>query len=74
MDTQIFLFFNKIILEIKLAFKAIKNLVLDNQEKIVNAAKLAMKPFYLSNKVSKEDYKAVMKKVVTKVRNQFKCL
>jgi len=52
--------------------KVIKNLVLDNQEKIVNAAKLAMKPFYLSNKVSKEDYKVVMKKVVTKCLHQNK--
>ena len=37
------------------------------QEKIVDAAKKAIKYFYLSKKITKDDYKMIMKKVVTKV-------
>jgi len=40
--------------------------ILDSQEKIVDAAKLALKPYFVSKKVNKDDYKNIMKKVVTK--------
>lgn len=46
--------------------KAQSNSILDTQEKIVDAAKIALKPHFISNKVSKEDYKTIMRKVVTK--------
>lgn len=46
--------------------------VLDTQEKIVDAAKLALKPHFVSKKVSKDDYKIIMRKVVTKSLQQNK--
>jgi len=44
------------------------SVILDNQEKIVSAAKNAIKPYFVSKKITKDDYKVIMKKVVTKVR------
>jgi len=41
-------------------------ILLNNQDKIVNAAKTAIKPYYVSKKINKDDYKEIMKKVVTK--------
>ena len=40
---------------------------LNSQEKIVSTAKNCIKPYYMSKKINKEDYKFIMKKVVTKV-------
>lgn len=36
------------------------------QDEIVNAAKQAIKPFYVNKKINKDDYKMIMKKVVNK--------
>lgn len=52
--------------------KSKDKIVLDTQEKIVEAAKSALKPHFISKKISKEDYKVIMKKVVTKSLHQNK--
>lgn len=52
--------------------KSKDKIVLDTQEKIVEAAKSALKPHFISKKISKEDYKIIMKKVVTKSLHQNK--
>jgi hypothetical protein len=53
--------------------KARVSVILDNQEKIVSAAKNAIKPYFVSKKISKDDYKVIMKKVVTKVSEHSYC-
>ena len=42
------------------------------QDDIVNAAKQAIKPFYVGKKINKDDYKMIMKKVVNKCLQQLK--
>lgn len=43
------------------------NTDLDIQEKIASICKAALKPFYINRTINKDDYKMIMKKVVTKV-------
>ena len=42
---------------------------LNRQERIVEEVKQALKPFYAKQKISKEEYKDILRKAVPKVRS-----
>lgn len=41
---------------------------LNRQERVVEEVKLSLKPFYNKKDISKEDYKAILRKCVPKVK------
>ena len=44
---------------------------LQRHQQIVDEVKLALKPFYIQGKITKDDYKLIMKKSVEKVCEMF---
>ena len=53
-------------------FKFVQGIArLQRHQQIVDEVKLALKPFYIQGKITKDDYKLIMKKSVEKVCEMF---